>query len=53
MSTADFIASIMMVVGPWLVVIGVFVFIYKNKARWDAEIAELHQESHQKKKPGS
>ncbi|MCH8493021.1 MAG: hypothetical protein LAT53_07310 [Idiomarina sp.] len=41
MSTADLIAKIFMVLGPVIVVIGVVVFIYKNKAQWDEEIKAL------------
>lgn len=47
MSTIDLIAATMMVLGPLFVAIGVFVFIYKNKAQWDAEMTDLW-EKHQK-----
>ena len=49
MENADLIASIMIVLAPVFVLIGAFVFFCKNKALWDAEIAELSKKHREEK----
>lgn len=43
MSTSDFIAQVMIALAPVLLLVGVFIFLYKNKSAWDAEMAELRR----------